>query len=421
MMKPIRATVPIRATFCRFILSLLAPQNAGLNVIVKDTISIAHFMVFCQYLKTAILAVFVKWPFVDKINLISDILTLMTRIKKQELMIFLIIVGVASFFRLYQTDISRTFSAILGILTVIGLYLLVRELFEWRIAAIASYLMAISFWHVNFSRMESVAIIIPFILVYSFYSLWKGLKHGHLPYFFMAGIFGGLACLLAGKDFVPTYFIFLAPSIIIVLFINYWWYLKKDFGHEKYEYAKNKLLQGFAILALTTFVVALPVIISFWQNQEGFLSPIKISFESIVKTLGMFNFSGDPLLAWPIGVFFVVGFINELIHWLKRKHGHFSTVHTFMFAWFFVMLIPGFLSTDAPNALLTIGALPIVMIFTARGIWWFFDKLNMWYKLNDPHSKHLLAQAHRAHAITALVMIVFLFSIGFMEYWRYFK
>ena len=77
-----------------------------------------------------------------------------------------------------------------------------------------------------------------------------------------------------------------------------------------------------------------------------------------------------------------------------------------MFAWFFVMLLPGFLSATAPDALLTIGALPIVMIFTARGIWWFFDKLSLWYKANDPHS------VHEAHAITALVLIVFLFSIG---------
>jgi hypothetical protein len=62
------------------------------------------------------------------------------------------------------------------------------------------------------------------------------------------------------------------------------------------------------------------------------------------------------------------------------------------------------------------------MIFTARGIFWFFEKLSLWYKSHDPHPQHLLADKHsEARVITALVMIVFLFSVGFMEYWRYFK
>jgi len=357
-----------------------------------------------------------------KIEIISAILILMTKAKKQELIIFLIIVGVAAFFRLYQLaptfasglDVSKLPSAIMGILTVIGLYLLTKELFEWRLAAIAAYLTAISFWAVNFSRMDSAVILIPFLLVYSFYFLWRGIKKTQLSYFFIAGIFGGLG-------FYTNSFC-VAPVIAIVLFINYWLYLKKDFSHDKYEYAKTKLLQGFVIFALTTFAVALPAGISFWQNTKEIFSTApmssvggNISATNIVRTLGMFNFASNPLLPWPIGVFFVVGFINEIIHWLRRKHGHFSTTHTLLFVWFFVMLVPGFISATTPDALLTIGALPVVVIFTARGIWWFFDKLSGWYKANDPHS------IHEAHAITALVMIVFLFSIGFMEYWRYFK
>ena len=346
-------------------------------------------------------------------------MTVMLKTKKQELVIFLIIVGIAAFFRLYLmvpiVTMGTIRSPIIGILTVIGLYLLTKQLFEWRLAAIASYLTAISFWHVSFSRMESTAIMIPFILVYSFYFLWKGLKHNHLSYFVIAGIFGSLGIYLNVNVQSSVLNIWLASFIVITLFVNYWWYLKRDFSHAKYEYAKTKLLQGFVVLALTTFIVALPVGINFWQHSERFFSPIKISAVSIVKNLGMFNFSTSPILPWPIGIFFMVGFINELIHWVKRKHGHFSTVHTFMFAWFFIMLIPGFLSTEAPDALKIIGALPVVMIFTAHGIWWFFNKLNIWYGMRDAHSEH------EAHAITALVMIIFLFSIGFMEYWRYFR
>ena len=341
----------------------------------------------------------------------------MTKPKKQELSIFLIIVGIASFFRLYQLNISFEILpvSLLGILTIIGLYLLTRTLFEWRVAAITSYLGAISLWHVDFSRTESLEVIVPFILVYAFYFIWRGLKHSRMADFVMAGLFGGLACLPAGRDFLPVSLLFLATLIVLMLFVNYWWYLKKDFSHSKYESAKTKLLQCFVVLFLTTFIVALPFGIYSWQHAEEIFSPMKISLQNVIQTLAIFNFTNSPLLAWPIGVFFVVGFINELIHWLRRKHGHFSTTHTLLIVWFFMMLIPGFMSAEGPNTLLVIGSMPVVMIITGRGIWWFFDKLNSWYKIHDPHTKH------EAHAITALVLMVFLFSIGFMEYWRYFK
>ena len=347
----------------------------------------------------------------------------MLKTKKQGFIIFLIIVGVASFFRLFLmvpiVAMGTIVSPLTGILTVIGLYLLTKELFEWRLASIASYLMAISFWHVSFSQTDSVTVVIPFILVYSFYFLWKGIKHGHLPDFFLAGLFGGIGFYTSSSYYV-------APIIAIILFVNYLQYLKNDFSHSKYEYVKNKFLKGFVLFALTAFVVALPVLVSFWQNGELFLSlqarPVLQVLPVIIKTLGMFNFSDSPLLPWPVGVFFIVGFLNEAIHWLKRKHGHLSTLHTFMFAWFFVTLIPGFLSDTALDIMLTIGVLPIVMIFTARGIWWFFDKLNGWYEVRDAYFKNLPTHRRgKTHTITVLVMVVFLFSIGFMEYWRYFK
>lgn len=334
----------------------------------------------------------------------------MNKSKKQELTIFLIILVIASFFRFYSmvpiATMGTIVSPVIGILTVIGLYLLAKELFEWRLAAIAGYLTAISFWHVVFSRTNSWVITIPFILVWAFYFLWKGIKENHLPYFIVAGIFGG-------AGFYSYGFYWLTVLVAMALFLNYWWYLKKDFSHSKYEHAKTRLLQGFVLLALSSFVVALPSVWSFWQSQQYLFPTGRISLENIVKTFGMFNFSDSPLLPWPIGVFFVIGFINEFIHWLKRKHGHLSTTHTLLFSWFFIMLIPGFLSSHAPDFSLTIGVLPAVMIITARGIWWFFDKLRSWYSLRDPYP-------HESHAITALVLIIFLFSVGFMEYWRYF-
>lgn len=418
--------------------------------------------------------------------------------RKKELFVFLIIVAIAGFFRLYQLGSVppglfpdeamngnnavqaletknfkifypenngreglfiniqalsirifgahprslRLVSAVFGILTVIGLYLLAKEMFEWRIAAIAGFLLAVSFWHVNLSRIGFRAIMVPLILVYLFFFLWRGVKTGRLSNYLLAGIIGGLGFY--------TYISYrIVPLIAVIIFLNYWQFLKKDFSFSssKYEHMRNNLIRGFALAAISAIIVALPIGVYFWTHQSDFLkregapisvftqaSPLKELGASVVKTLGMFNFSGDynqrhniagsPMLSWPIGVFFFIGFINELFHWLKRKHGHFSTVHTLMFSWFFIMLLPGFLSTEAPHALRTIGVLPIVMLFAAKGIWWIFDKLNDWYELTDKHeAAGIYGRGHHpeTHAVVALTLIIFLGSVGFYEYRRYFN
>jgi len=82
-------------------------------------------------------------------------------------------------------------SAIIGILTVLGLYFLAKELFYFYnsnsnsnlssyIGLTSSFFLAISFWHTNFSRISFRAILTPFILVFSFYFLFKGFRNKKL-------------------------------------------------------------------------------------------------------------------------------------------------------------------------------------------------------------------------------------------------
>lgn len=327
----------------------------------------------------------------------------------------------------------RGVSAVIGVLTVIGLYMLTKEMFDWQIAALSAFMMAISFWHVNFSRIAFRAIMLPFVLVYAFHFLWRGMKSLKLSYFFWAGVFGGLGFY--------TYTAYrAAPLIAIVLFIAYWWYLKKDFSHDRYEHTRNQLLRGFALLMIVAFIVALPIGFYFLHhpgefNGEPFLSvfaqphPWQALGTSVVNTLGMFNFTGDwnnrhnipgaPMLPWPIGIFFVIGFIKELHHWLQRKHGHFSPLHTFLFAWFFIMLLPGFLSTQAPHALRTIGALPVVMIFTGRGIWWLFKAIGAWRDESQPTKQYHLH--HLTDPAVVLAIVLLLAGLGAYEFHRYFN
>jgi len=89
--------------------------------------------------------------------------------------------------------------AIFGILTVLGIYLLAKELFSKYnevgsrcIGLLASFFLAVSFWHINFSRIGFRAILVPFLLVFGFYFLFKGLRTKKALQFITSGIFFGL-------------------------------------------------------------------------------------------------------------------------------------------------------------------------------------------------------------------------------------
>ena len=78
----------------------------------------------------------------------------------------------------------KILAALIGVLTVLGLYLLTKELFSQIvkqsdsqiIALLSSFFLATSFWHTIFSRLGFRAILFPFILVFALYFLSKGFR-----------------------------------------------------------------------------------------------------------------------------------------------------------------------------------------------------------------------------------------------------
>ena len=334
----------------------------------------------------------------------------------------------------------RGVSATFGVLTVLGLYLLVRLLFNWQIASIASFYLAISFWHVNFSRIGFRAIMIPFLLVWGFYFLWRGLRNFRFGDFTLSGIFFGLG--------LHTYIAFrFVPFIIILVLLSYWWSIKRDYSHDKYVHLRNEFVRRFALFFLAAFLVALPLLYYFWQNPADFLGrggqisifqtqePLKELFKSLGLTMASFNFVGDfnwrhnfagkPLLFWPVGVFFVIGLIKSISKIFKkwREHGHPATLHVLLLSWFFIMLLPSAFTWEGiPHALRSIGVLPVVMIFAAEGTWWLFETLIHWYREKDIHPLETpYKKEHEAKFIVGVALIVLMTAIGIAEYDKYFN
>ena len=304
-----------------------------------------------------------------------------------------------------------------GVLSVIGLYFLVKELFDEKLAAISSFLLAVSFWHVLVSKLGAKDIFTSFALIFAFYFIWHGLKYNRTFNFFLAGLFLG-AGFYTGKGFL------LAPVVVLLVFWNYWDYIKKDFSLSKYEQTKREGLGGFSLLMLTTIAVALPVGFYLWQNPSLLLATdnsifagsnpftqIRDNLGWIVDKTLLIEFGGANLISWPLSIFFAIGFIKELIHWLKKKHGHFSVVHTFIFSWLFVMLVPTLLSSEMSVIGLSI-ILPPIILLSAKGLWWVIEKLNKWEHLTYPRPhKHYVG----LDAGPLLAMLALLLSISILE------
>lgn len=353
--------------------------------------------------------------------------------------LFLNLIGIS--FKLFDVSIFslKLPSIIFGVFTVLGVYLLCRELFRTKphIALIASYLTAVSFWAINFSRIGFRAIMLPAILTFTFYFLFRGLRmfdprtknYLQLYNFAIAGLIFGLG--------MHSYIAFrIAPLILIVtliaLVITYRHFLK-SYWH------------GILLFLLFGFVSAAPMLWTFHAHPElvnsrsGSISILSEEvnhgdlFGTLATTVGLslakFNFYGDPnwrhgyppypTLELIVGIAFLFGIIYSFILFLKscrtiREQRQKETspspsafvIHSFLISWFFVMLIPEFMTREGlPHALRSIGALPVVYIFAALT----FD--------------FILAKAKersmQIHAIALAFILITLFYIGLFNTIKY--
>lgn len=316
--------------------------------------------------------------------------------------------------------------AFFGILTVLGLYLLTKEIFrntkyEMRdtnsIALLSTFFLATSFWHNVFSRDGFRVILLPFFLVFAFYFLFRGFRTKKFFNFIIVGIFLGLGFY--------TYISYRFVVLILPFVLIPWWLIyKKNNGQKKF------LIFTLCFL-LFAFITALPIGIYFLQHPQDFTgraagvsiftqaNPIKAFFISLAAHLGMFNFYGDPnwrhnfsgfpMLPFFLGILFLIGLVTSFKKVINLKnHKNWDSVIGYwtMIVWFFVMLLPGILTIEGiPHALRTIAVTPAVYVFIGLGAFLTYQ----WFEKNIKNKKLL---------ISAAVFIIF--TTGFLEFYKIF-
>lgn len=318
----------------------------------------------------------------------------------------------------------KFWSILCGSLTVLGIYLLGKELFvSHRVGIIAAFLGTVSFWAIHFSRIGFRAILLPLILTFSFYFIFRGIRtKTFFPFVLAGGIFGlGFHTYIAFR---------LAPAILIVLFITLL-IVKKHFLQ---TYWKHILLFCFA-----TLLTASPILHDFFIHPEHIGSRssnisvfaqeeplIPTLLETTSLSLLKYFIYGDqnwrhnypPLpildivtaLAFFIALVWSIGFFFSSL-WKKiTRHRQFNPEFlsiTFLLGWFVIMLAPEFLTIEGlPHALRAIGTQPPVFILAALPFVW----LLRWSRSYKPMQKKLL-----------LFVVGCLFAfIAFLNFYTYF-
>jgi 4-amino-4-deoxy-L-arabinose transferase-like glycosyltransferase len=319
----------------------------------------------------------------------------------------------------FQPWVIRLPAAVAGVLTVWGLYLLVAELFTVQAGLLASFLLATSFWHINFSRIGFRAILAPLLLTWSVYFAIKAFRAASAKA-------GAWYAIVAGVVYSLGFYTYIAYRITPLLFLLFIPFFKTKPGFWK----------RVGIFILTVFIVAAPIGWYFVQHPADFFgrtaqisvtnaqNPVRDFAVNFGKTLLMLNFHGDdnwrqnisgaPELFWPVGIIFLIGLALATYalwkSWRKKTlrddtKNMFPSFSLFVvFGWFVLAILPAAASDEGiPHALRSILMLPPVMTLAGIGGVWTYGFIKR--RWNESAAR-----------IIAAVFVIFVATYGYINY-----
>ncbi len=263
--------------------------------------------------------------------------------------------------------VLRAFDVPVGLATVLVFYLLAREMFEVPAAQIGAFLLAVSRWHLHFSRLAFVEIVpVPLFQALVIYFLWRGLRDGRRLDFVFAGLSFGLG--------FHTYIGYRVFPLVIGIYLMHLLFSKKGLLRTR--------LNGLAIFGLATFITLSPLALYAVQKPQIFMRRTEAAsvqqdieregsyrplLENVRKSLLMYNRQGDPrgrhnlpdepMLDGLSAVFFGLGVGYSILRW--RRHRYFL-----LLVWLILALLPGILSLadSNPHSSRTLGTVPAVFL-----------------------------------------------------------
>lgn len=260
-------------------------------------------------------------------------------------------------------------SMIVGIVTLVTLYLAVRELWNERVALLSTAVLAVTLWHVLFSRLGFRAILVPLFSSLSVWQVARGLRSGGMRHWIAGG--------MAAGALLYTYPAARAAVIPGGLMLLYTWARRTPF--------RRSLVRGGLVFGGAALIVMAPLIAYAIMHPEEVLqrtgnvasvfnseNPWAMLGENVTGTLGMFFLRGDylsrhnvplrPVFDPVLSAAFVVGVVL-----IVRRFGSEHRA-AFLIFWTTAMLLPTVLTEKAPHFVRGIGILPFLAVYPALGL-----------------------------------------------------
>ncbi len=285
-------------------------------------------------------------------------------------------------------------SAIVGTVTIVFTWSLARRLFNARVAALTTALMAVSLWPVLLSRVALRAVLLPACQTAAVYALWRALEDAgsarsrDTRWAIAAGVFAGLS--------VYTYTssrIFPLVLILWLLVLGIWHSRNLDRCFLSALSLTRHSLRPLVLAGLVAGLVALPLGVFAFQHPDTFNQRVNVlnfelnqlragnlkpTWDSVKATMGMFTLSGDqewrynpagrPIFDWVTGMFFYLGLIIALFR-LRRP------AYSLLLIWLLVMLTPTIFSIGTPSFLRSVGALTPIYLLPAIGVDFLYERV----------------------------------------------
>lgn len=271
----------------------------------------------------------------------------------------------------YTAFAVRAVEALAGSLTLLLFYLLARRLFNDKIALVALFLMAVSKYHMIYSRFGIRVNLLLLFEVGVLYFLIRGLKADEPRRSWPWLLIGGLLAGLGFYTYIPYRVFPLVPLALLA-------------DPDIRARLRARLLPAAAGLLLCVLIVA-PLAVYFVRNAQSFSDRMSrtslwakadapmpvLLLRSARDTFGQFTYKGDmnprhnvplePALSPFVTPLFWLGIACAAANIRRRSWA------VLLFAYLAVTLLPGVLGAAAPHFSRNLGSLAPALLFCSLG------------------------------------------------------